>query len=136
MDTTAGTQSPARQYAKVVGIVVLLVGVLGVILGDPADGLFGIFNIDIVEDIVHLASGGLLTYVGFKGTDDTVKTVVMGVGVVYLLVTVLGFITPELFGLIPHEYNLADNLLHLVLGGLGVAAASAGGNRTRTTTTV
>lgn len=133
MDTTAGTQSPARQYAKVVGVVLLLVGIVGVILGDPEDGLFGLFNIDIAEDIIHLGTGGLLTYVGFKGADAAVKTVVMGLGVVYLLVGVLGFIFPELFGLIPHEYSLADNLLHLVLGGLAVAAASAGGNKAATT---
>ncbi|MCA1708769.1 MAG: DUF4383 domain-containing protein, partial [Actinobacteria bacterium] len=116
---------PARMYAKVVGLVVLVVGIVGVIIGDPKDGLLGIFNVDIVEDIVHLGSGGLLTYVAFKGTADVVKTVVMGLGVVYLLVGVLGFIAPELFGLIPHEYNVADNILHLVLGGLAVAAASS-----------
>ncbi|MCA1705060.1 MAG: DUF4383 domain-containing protein [Actinobacteria bacterium] len=119
------TGSAARTYAKVVGVTVLLVGIIGVIIGDPKDGLFGLFNVDIVEDIVHLGSGGLLSYVGFKGTESAVKSVVMGIGVVYLLVGVLGFIAPELFGLIPHDYDLADNVLHLVLGGLAVAAASA-----------
>jgi hypothetical protein len=118
----ARTDSPARLYAKVVGVVVLLVGVVGLIIGDPENGLLGIFNVDIVEDIVHLATGGLLAYVGFAGTNSAVKSVVTALGVVYLLVAVLGFITPELFGLIPHEYNLADNILHIVLGGLALFA--------------
>jgi hypothetical protein len=116
--------SPARLYAKVVGVTVLLVGVVGVILGDPKDGLLGLFNIDIVEDIIHLGTGGLLTYVGFAGTNSAVKTVVTGLGVVYLVVGILGFFVPGLFGLLTHDYDLADNILHLVLGGLALLAVS------------
>jgi hypothetical protein len=41
---------------------------------------------------------------------------------VYLLVGVIGFIVPGLFGLIPHEYSLADNILHLALGALALFA--------------
>lgn len=133
MAMAAGTQSPARMYAKIVGVTVLLVGVVGVILGDPKDGLLGLFNIDIVEDIIHLGSGGLLTYVGFKGTDAAVKSVVTLLGVVYLVVGVISFFIPELFGLIPHDYDLADNLLHLTLGALALIAVSATGKRTTAT---
>ena len=117
------TDSTARMYAKIVGVVVLLVGIVGVIAGNPEDGLLGVFNIDIVEDIVHLATGGLLAYVGFAGTNSAVRSVVMGLGVVYLLVMVLGFVDPQLFGLIPNGYNLADNILHLALGALALVAA-------------
>jgi hypothetical protein len=118
----ARMNSPARLYAKIVGVVVLLVGVVGLIVGDPEDGLLGLFNVDIVEDIVHLATGGLLAYVGFAGKNSAVKSVVTALGVVYLLVGVIGFIAPELFGLIPHEYSLADNILHLALGALALFA--------------
>ena len=120
--TTGRGDSPARMYAKVVGVVVLVVGVVGLLAGNPEDGLLGLFNIDIVEDIIHLGSGGLLAYVGFKGTDSAVKSVVTALGVIYLLVGVLGFVVPELFGLIPNEYNVADNILHLVLGALALFA--------------
>jgi hypothetical protein len=118
----ARMDSPARLYAKIVGVVVTLVGVVGLIMGDPEDGLLGLFNVDIVEDIIHLATGGLLTYVGFAGTNRAVKSVVTVLGVVYLLVGVIGFFVPELFGLIPHEYSLADNILHLTLGALALFA--------------
>jgi preprotein translocase subunit Sss1 len=119
----ARMDSPARLYAKIVGVVVLLVGVVGLIVGDPEDGLLGLLNVDIVEDIVHLTTGGLLAYVGFAGTNSAVKSVVAALGVVYLLVGVIGFIVPEVFGLIPHEYSLADNILHLTLGALALFAA-------------
>ena len=59
--------------------------------------------------------------VGFRGSDSAVRAVVGGLGVVYLLVGVLGFIVPDLFGLLPHEYKtVLDNLIHLTLGVLGV----------------
>ena len=53
---------PVRIYAQVVGVVLLLLGVLGLLLGERA--LLGIVNIDIMEDIVHLITGGILAYVG------------------------------------------------------------------------
>lgn len=112
-------------YAKVVGVTLLLIAVVGFIAGDPDDGLLGLLNVDIVEDFIHLGTGALLAYVGFSAANSAVKTVVTGLGVVYLLVGVIGFVVPELFGLIPHEYNVADNILHLVLGGLALAAVSS-----------
>lgn len=123
----ARSDSPARMYAKVVGVVVLLVGVVGLIAGDPENGLLGLFNIDITEDIIHLVTGGLLAYVGFAGSNSAVKSVVTALGVVYLLVGLLGFLAPRIFGLIPNGYNVADNILHLVLGALALFAVM--GNR-------
>jgi hypothetical protein len=44
----------ARVFAQIVGVVLLLLGVLGLLLGDQL--LLGLVNIDIVEDIIHLLS--------------------------------------------------------------------------------
>ncbi len=113
-----------RLYAQVLGVVLLLIGVLGLILGDRV--LLGILNIDVVEDIVHLLTGGLLAYVGFGRPDAALaRNLVGGLGVVYLLVGVLGFIIPTLFGLIPSGYTVFDNLLHLALGVLSLVVAFA-----------
>ncbi len=109
-----------RQYAQVVGVVIILIGVVGLVLGDQSLG--GLLNIDIVEDIIHLGTGGLMAYVGFfqRDNDGLVRSVVGGLGVVYLLVGVLGFIVPGLFGLLPSEYSVVDNLIHLLLGVAGI----------------
>lgn len=111
-----------KRFAQILGVVLILVGVVGLILGNRV--WLGILNVDIVEDIVHLATGGLLAYVGFSGIDlSTARSLVLALGIVYLVVGILGFVVPMMFGLIPHGYTIFDNLLHLALGGLGLAVA-------------
>jgi len=118
----------ARLYAKVVGVTIVLIGVGGVLLGEKS--LFGVLNIDIAEDAIHLITGGLMAAVGFRGSDRAVRSVVGGLGVVYLLVGVLGFVVPDLFGLLPHEYKtVLDNLIHLSLGVLGITVGFFLGSR-------
>jgi hypothetical protein len=124
----------ARIYAQILGVVLLVIGVVGLVLGNQI--LLGILNTDIVEDIVHLITGGLLAYVGFGRMDQTLTRTVVGVlGVIYLVVGVLGVVMPMIFGLIPHGYTLFDNLLHLALGILSIVLAwFVGGERTARTT--
>jgi len=118
----------ARLYAKVVGVTIVLIGIGGVLLGEKS--LFGVLNIDIAEDIIHLVTGGLMAAVGFRGSDKAVRLVVGGLGVVYLLVGVLGIFVPDLFGLVPHEYTtVLDNLIHLSLGVLGITVGFFLGSR-------
>ena len=115
-----------RLYAQILGAVLILISVVGLLLGEGL--LLGILNIDVVEDIVHILTGGILAYVGF-GRPDTgaARSVVGALGVVYLLVGILGFILPTLLGLIPSSYSIFDNLLHLALGVLSLVVAFAQG---------
>ena len=118
-----------RVYAQILGVVLILIGVVGLLLGDGL--LLGILNIDVVEDIVHILTGGILAYVGF-GRPDTgaARSVVGALGVVYLLVGILGFILPTLLGLVPSSYTIFDNLLHLALGVLSLVVAFGQGSTT------
>ena len=111
-----------RRYAQILGVVLLLVGVVGLVLGDRV--WLGILNVDILEDIVHLITGGLLAYLGFGRADLALaRNLVLALGVIYLVVGILGFVVPEMFGLIPHGYTVFDDLLHLALGVLSIAVA-------------
>jgi len=109
-----------RLYAKVVGVTVILIGVVGLLLGDKS--LFGVLNIDLAEDGIHLLTGGLLVYAGFAAKDlKVVRAIVGGIGVAYLVVGVVAFASPMFFGLIPSGYEVVlDNLIHLTLGVLGI----------------
>ena len=109
-----------RVYAQVLGVVLILTGVLGLVLGERL--LLGILNIDILEDIVHILTGGLLAYVGFGRTSLALaRNLVLALGIIYLVVGLLGFVVPTLFGLLPDGYTVFDNLLHLALGLLSIA---------------
>lgn len=112
----------ARQLAGIFGIILLLTGVVGLVLGE---GPLLTLNIELVEDIIHIVTGGVLAYVGFGQRDDGLARTVLGVfGVVYVLVGVLGFVVPNLFGLLPiYGYSISDNLLHLGLGVVFLAVA-------------
>jgi hypothetical protein len=115
-----------KRFAQILGVVLILVGIVGLVLGDRV--WLGILNVDIVEDIVHLLTGGLLAYVGFGPTGlSTARNLVLALGVVYLVVGILGFVVPMMFGLIPHGYTIFDDLLHLALGVLSLVVAFAPG---------
>lgn len=107
-----------RIFALVVGIVFLLVGILGVIL-DPTKGdLLGLFSVNLVHNLVHLLVGILGIAAAFTGWSRYYNR---GLGIVYLLVGILGFIPPlnpggNLLGIM--AINLEDNILHLVVGTL------------------
>lgn len=110
-----------RKFALVVGAVFLAAGVLGFVPGVTTDGmLLGIFAVDAVHNVIHLLVGilGVAAYYW----DRYARLYCQGLGVLYLLVGILGFVPALLFGdnmlLGLFHVNLADNLLHLVVGGL------------------
>jgi hypothetical protein len=113
-------QTLARVYATVTGASVVLIGIMGLLLGN--ESLFGVLNIDLAEDAIHLLSGGVLLAVGLLAQQErVVRSVVGGIGVIYLAVGLLAFAAPRMFGLIPHGYEtVLDNLIHLTLGVLGI----------------
>lgn len=114
----------AKLYAQAVGISVVLIGVLGLLLGEKS--LLDVLNIDIFEDFVHLITGGALAYVGFgKVSERTATGIVGAIGVAYLVIGVVGFVEEDLFGLVPSGYTVVDNVIHLALGALGVMAVLA-----------
>lgn len=108
-----------RMFALVVGIAFLAAGVLGFVPGvTTADGmLFGIFAVDAVHNVIHLLVGALGVAAYYW---DRSRLYCQGLGIVYLLVGVLGFIPALIFGdgmlLGLFHVNLADNLLHLIVG--------------------
>lgn len=111
-----------RDYGKVVGTTVVLIGIVGLLLGQRS--LFGALNIDIAEDIIHLLTGGVLAFVGFARRDNGLgRAVVGGIGVVYLLLGAISFAEPNPLGLFPSEYSVLDNLIHITLGILAIAVA-------------
>jgi hypothetical protein len=123
----------ARSFAQYVGILLVVLGLLGLLLGQAP--LLGQLNVEPIVDVVHIVTGLILVFVGFRVADLGVVRIVDGaVGVLYLLLGLLGFVSTDLFELLLEELTVVDNLIHLVVGALGVAAAWLVGRRTVTAT--
>lgn len=105
----------AKTYATVLGAVLTLVGILGFVPGlAPNGNLLGIFAIDPVHNIIHILSGVVGLAVAFTAKGAYARWYALIFGVVYALVTVIGFIQGStVLGLI--HVNLADNLLHTAI---------------------
>jgi len=116
-----------KKVALVFGVVFTLVGLLGFVPGvtsTDADGhqlLLGLFMVDAMHNVVHLASG--ILGLAAAGSAKYAKWYLVGFGVVYGLVTLIGFFDDTVFGLL--HVNTADNWLHLVLT-LGLLGAGLG----------
>jgi hypothetical protein len=108
--------------AQLFGVVFLLVGVLGFIPGITSDApgsfsgegsdaeLLGTFQVSILLNIVHLLFG--IFGLALASTADGARTFLVGGGVVYLLLWIVGLIG----GLDWLPSNPADHWLHFVFG--------------------
>jgi len=121
--------SPARLYATLVGAVLLVAGIVGFFysasFGSPGevDEMLGIFAVNGWVNVFHILSGALgLTVAGYAS-----RRYSLWLGTTYVVVAFWGFALGSdggsILGFLP--INTGDNLLHLILGALGVAAAIA-----------
>jgi uncharacterized protein DUF4383 len=126
--------SPARLYATLVGGTLVVAGLIGFFYDSSfdtgnslrADELFGLLAVNGWHNLIHIATGAL----GLALAGSRAREYALGLGLVYLLVALLGFVefgsgdsADNILKLVP--VNSEDNFLHLILGGLGVAAGLA-----------
>jgi len=102
--------------AKLFGVVFLFIGILGFIPGATTDGhmLLGIFHINTLHNIIHMASGAVALIAGFSGASGS-QMYFKIFGVIYTLVAVLGIFYGDnpILGLVAN--NAADVVLHFVI---------------------
>jgi len=102
-------------FAKVMGLILLIVGILGFIPGLAPHGmLFGVFMVSQMHSVIHLLSGLLFVAVGFSENWELARRVTLGFAILYGLITVLGFMSANnvVLGM---PMNMADNVLHLTI---------------------
>lgn len=98
-----------KNIYMVLGAVLVLVGILGFVMPSP---LLGIFEVNTLHNVIHLATGALTIFAAMQGI-AAMRLWGRVFGLVYLLVGILGFVMPDMFGLM--HVNMADNVLHLGL---------------------
>src|SRR3954466_8579199 len=128
--------SPARLYATVVGAVLTIAGIIGFFysssFGSPGnvDEIFGIFAVNGWHNVFHLATGLL----GLAMAGYAARTYALRLGLLYLVVAIWGFIIgsrDSILSIVP--VNTADNVVHLIIGLVGLAAGAASPVPQRTT---
>ncbi len=128
----AADRSPIEYAAAIVGAVFLLVGIAGFIPGITTDvdqmdfaghesgaELFGLFQVSILHNIVHLLFGvaGLAAY----RSADAARAYLIGGGAIYIVLWIYGLVIDLDSDANFVPVNSADNWLHLGLG-LGMIA--------------
>lgn len=113
----------ARTVAVVFGAVYIAIGLAGFVLEHP---LFGLFEVNLLHNAVHLLVGAVLLY-GTSSTSAAVWTT-RGVGAFLIVLAILGVVFADGFGFMP--LGGADIWLHLVSGAfLLVAGLTSTGAR-------
>jgi len=119
--------------ARVFGSIFLLVGLIGLattpLSMDPGL-LLGLFPVNVLHNLVHLAFGAWGVIAG--GTPRRALAYCQIGGGAYLLLAVLGLLTPSGFGLVPLGGH--DVWLHAVMGGILTAVGLLGSGRMVTRT--
>ena len=129
----------AQRIAQIAGWVFVIVAVAGFFTSgasmdsnpETAPHLLGLFPVNLVHNVVHLLFGvwGIMA----SRTLDGTRSYLTVAGGIYLLLAVLGFVSPNGFGLVPLGGH--DIWLHVVLGLglLGAGLALTRGPRTADT---
>lgn len=130
-------RSAAQHYALLVGAPLVLGGIVGFFYSDAfgtpgmTKDVLGVLSVNGWHNVFHLVTGalGLLC----APHRPRARAYALGLGAVYLALSIWGFALGSgstLLSIIP--VNTEDNVLHLVLGLLGIAAALAAHERTPT----
>jgi hypothetical protein len=120
--------SPARLYATLIGALLVVGGIVGFFysasFGSPGsvEEMLGTLAVNGWVNAVHILTGALgLLLAGYAA-----RQYALWLGGLYVVIAVWGFALgggEAILSLFP--VNGGDNLLHLILGGLGLGAAMA-----------
>ena len=105
----------------VLGIVFILLGIWGFF----TDMILGIFLVDTMHNLVHLIVGILALVFAGNVARGTMYARILGV--IYALITIIGFFSDSILGLF--MVNMADTWLHLVFALILLYVGFAGGKK-------
>ena len=115
-------QSPLRLLAVVFGTVYLLTGLLGFAVTGFGSlvgsvGVLAVFELNPLHNLAHMLIG--LLWLLSAANADTARAAAQVFGLVYVVLSILGFLAIGV-ALNALALNTADNILHLVSGGVAL----------------
>ena len=117
----------AKTVCKLLGLVLLLVGLLG--FTHLLDSLS--LHLTLYHNLVHILSGVVALYFGFAGTASGAKGFCVLFGLVYLALGILGFVLGgpgHLWHVIDDQlmFGRRDDAIHVLLGVIFLAGGALG----------
>jgi hypothetical protein len=117
----------AKTFCKIIGVLLIAVGLIGFL----APGMMGM-HLSGAHNLVHLVSGAIAAFLGFRGTYRGCRMFCFIFGAIYALLAIAGFASgpgvpttmgnmaqdDHLLKLIPGtlEFGTADSVVHAILG--------------------
>lgn len=114
------TRSPAQTWARLIGWVLLLAGIVGLFysasFGSPGevDAVFGILDVNGFHNVVHILSG--LLGIVMARSFGSARTYSLLLAAAYAVVTIWGLVVGdggEILSILP--VNTEDNILHAAI---------------------
>ena len=113
----------AKSYAIIIGAVLTLVGILGFVKGQAGMTMMGMsLQFSVIHNIIHLVSGLVGLALGYASNGKYAKAFAQVFGLIYTLVALLGFAHVPGFVMTMLNFNTAYNLIHIMVGLLGLLA--------------
>ena len=116
----------AKTIATLVGAVLVLVGIVGFVVGKPADPMTPNFigtHLTFSHNIVHVLTGAISLYFGLAGTLAAARMFDIVFGIVYGLLGVCGFLLGsgndrmwEALSSLGLHLGTMDHIVHILLG--------------------
>lgn len=126
-----------RLYAKITGIALAAVALLGIVLNAiGTEDLLGanFLAFDWTHNIVHVVLAAVALYVGFMAPANICNLYAKVFGIVYAGLGVTGFFWTGISATVLH-LELGENLVHILIGVWGIAAGFLGTTAGAPTTT-
>jgi uncharacterized protein DUF4383 len=123
-------RSPAQIWARLIGTVLVVAGVLGFFysssFGSPGDTdtVLGILDVNGFHNLVHIATGGLGLLMG--GSYSGARLYCFLLAAAYAVVAIWGFVLGDggaILSIVP--VNTEDNVLHTFIAVVSLAVGAA-----------
>ena len=111
-----------QTFSKVAGIVQLVLG----LVGQFAPGIASTLGSGTGGNIFNIISGGVLSYLGMKGTETGQRTGAQVLGGLNGLVGLLGALGVSNLAGLQMNQGMAGNVINLLIGAWGLWAGFAG----------
>ncbi|MGI8803463.1 MAG: DUF4383 domain-containing protein [Solirubrobacteraceae bacterium] len=134
-------KSVAHLGALLIGVAYLSGGLIGLLYTNGFGGfvdsqgtkLYGLFTINPFHNVFHIAVGILFLLCYAKASSSITEGALLGVGAIYVVATITGFIYAHIPVIALTSASDPDNYLHLITGLTAIFAAvvSAGATNKR-----